>query len=258
MFLFAAFATALGFGGFYALERKRFGKLSLPVPGLGRKTSFTTLRFSAPGPRGSTLSDAPTSPGPWSVESRTTPENGVPEIGKRYFVALSNSNGVWVRAEGVWQGPESNLKPGTMKVDRVVEVQASYGDKVQPTLPLTITVPASKLALFNNYVQRTVWEPIHPTSVGEVAYEGKKPKPGTKVVYAMRERAPGVAVAVLSGSVLADDSKYWPEDEGAPDKDRVLVGVESLERAVRGGGDVPLPSAFVVPVDHLIVEGAEA
>lgn len=256
MFWFAAIATALGFGGFYALERKKLPKLSLPL--LGGGTTFKRFQFSAAGPRGSTLSDAPTSPGPWRVETRVASENGVPEIGKRYFLTVSNPNGVWVRAEGVWQGPESNLKPGTLKIDRVIEVSAPYGDKVQPSLPMEIAVPPSKLQLFNDYMQRTVWESIHPTSVGETAYSGKKPKPGTKAVYAMRERAPGVAVAVLSGKVLADDSKYWPEDEGEPDNGRVLVAVENLDRAVRGGGQVPLPSAFVVPVDHLIVEGAEA
>jgi hypothetical protein len=256
MFWYAAIATALGFGGFYALERKKLPKLALPSFGGG--STFKRFQFSPVGARGSTLSDAPTSAGPWRVETRTASENGVPEIGKRYFVSVSNPNGVYVRAEGVWQGPESNLKPGKLKIDRVVEVSAPYGNKVQPSLPMEIAVPPSKLALFNDYMQRTVWESIHPTSVGETAYEGKKPKPGTKVVYAMRERAPGVAVAVLSGKALAEDSKYWPEDEGTPDKDRVLVGVENLDRAVRGGGEIPLPSAFVVPVEHLIVEGVES
>jgi hypothetical protein len=32
------------------------------------------------------------------------------------------------------------------------------------------------------------------------------------------------------------------------------VGVDDIVRSVRGGGEIALPSAFVIPVDNLIEE----
>lgn len=192
------------------------------------------------------------SPGPWRANKLSgKTDNGLREKGQRYMVTISTP-GLMDDAvvEGLWTAEDSaNNKPGVLKVDRLVyQIRGKA-----PPLPFKLEIPPSKRALENDYLEATRWEAAHPTSVSERAHAGGKPAPGTKIRYVMRERNTlGHAVVVLSGKVLADDSSYWPKDEGSPDDERVLVSADNIERAVRGGTNIGLPPAFVVPVDHLI------
>lgn len=157
--------------------------------------------------------------------------------------------------EGYWKGDEStNRLPGTLRVDRVIRATER-----RPIVPFDLTVPPSATTLNNDYLETTRWQSLHATSVGESPREGKKPKVGATVRYAMRERnSLGNAVIVLEGKVLNEASAYWPKDEGEPDASRVLVGADEIVKSLRGGGEISLPSAFVVPVDNLIGESSFA
>ena len=198
--------------------------------------------------------EVPESTGPWFPDKLLTPENGLREVGKRYMARIhtyESGGGGNAIVEGYWKGDASSNKvAGKLYVDRVIDAQVK-----RPTVPFELLVPPSTRSIDNDFLETTRWSSMHPTSVGESARLGKKPKVGTEVRYAMRERNPlGNAVIVLSGKVLREDSAYWPKDEGEPDSERVLVSADDIMRSVRGGGQISLPAAFVIPVENLIEE----
>lgn len=198
--------------------------------------------------------EVPEGEGPWFPDKLSKPENGLREPGKRYMARIhsyESTGGGNAIVEGYWKGDASSNKvAGKLHVDRVIDAQVK-----RPTVPFDLLVPPSSGSLDNDYLETTRWASMHATSVGESPRVGRKPKVGSTVRYAMRERNPlGVAVIVLAGKVLREDSPYWPKDEGEPDEERVLVSADDIARSVRGGGQISLPAAFVIPVENLIEE----
>lgn len=199
--------------------------------------------------------ELPESTGPWFPDRLPKPDNGLREAGRRYMArvtchAASGPDGDAI-VEGYWKGNESTNKiAGVLRVNRVISASG-----LRPALPFDLLVPPSKSSLDNDYLETVRWQSLHATGVSESPRYGKKPKVGTTVRYAMKERnSLGNAVVVLIGKVLNEASAYWPKDEGTPDDERVLVGVDDIVRSVRGGGEIALPSAFVIPVENLIEE----
>lgn len=213
--------------------------------------------LAAPAAPGARMSlEVPSSAGPWRASRLydkakndfERKDNGLREKGKRYAVTVRSDKGS-ADVEGYWKGGSSNKVPGVLRVTRVLSATT-----VRPEVPFDLEVPASASSENSDYLETSRWGSIHASSVSEEAREGNKPKAGAPVMYAMRERNQlGNAVLVLKGKALADDSSYWPEDDVDPSSAVVLCTVDDVVRTVRGsGGDVPLPSVFVVPVENLI------
>lgn len=266
MIWFWSLASLLGFGGYYLLDKSKKSSTPFGSP------EVATREGSAPlGARQSLVDEAskvPTSKGPWYAMASGLRSALVPQKGKRYLAkvtAMGYSPVYWITeavVEGTWTGLEDNTKPGALRVGKVLSAKGGPNGKFfAPEVPFTLEIPptfeSSTGNTTNLYLVEDKWDVLHPTSVGESAYSDIKPPVGTFVLYAMKQREPGDGVVVFSGRVVPDSSSYWPKDAGAPGKDRVLVSVDGIDRVVRGTKDVSMPSAFVIPVDHIIVKQFE-
>lgn len=216
-----------------------------------RKRSSGYRTFVLPeGYAGTFRGDIALDKGPWSPMTLYKPLNNIREPGKRYMVRVySHGAEAWV--EGFWRGETGN-NAGKLEVDRVVSA-----DRVMPVVPFDLQVPKASNPIYDNYLEETKWSTLHPTAISEIPWGieevGLRPKVSAPARFALREvNEHGNAVLFVQGKVLADDSPLWPKEEGSPDKDRVLLSVDKIVRAVRGQGEVSLPPAFVVPIEQLV------
>ena len=190
---------------------------------------------------------------PWNPISHEG-KNLVPELGRTYFLEVADRDHNHALVQGVWVGPKSNRKPGALRVQRVVD-RWNTVDPFRlraPDPPFTVEIFPSRLDLKNDFLIPCGFLSVAPSEVDEKPFTKIKPKPGTKVRFAVKECAPGNALFVMVGKVLSETPGNWPISEGLPDRSRVLVSWDRIERVVHGSKDAPLPVSFVLPVEYLI------